>query len=246
MVERAVKKARLCQKTGKNERNVTAYGIAGDGVTEKCDKQLVKSEYMEKMKEKREELKAKAIVAGRETRVSDLFEEDILRGPSLSKNIFNHALHLYQQVQELEEKIGHDEYERRFKISMDMIQNVDRQGSSKRMNDNLEEFKRSLGKEYKESRRQLENGVTRTPYMLGNVPIRKLLKSQNYSSLVCEARARNLVSNNDESNLGWRELVKLIKDDEKRKWIANNPGKEVPDHVGKHFKSLSGATFLWE
>ena len=31
-VERAVKKAKLCQKTGKGERNVTNYCIAGDNI----------------------------------------------------------------------------------------------------------------------------------------------------------------------------------------------------------------------
>ena len=59
MVERAVKKARLCQRTGKGERNVTAYGIAGDGVSEACDVQSVASRYAEEMAIKRMQQQAK-------------------------------------------------------------------------------------------------------------------------------------------------------------------------------------------
>jgi hypothetical protein len=53
MVERSVKKAKLCQKTGKGERNVTAYGIEGDGVKEMCVEQLVSSSYPARMDGKR-------------------------------------------------------------------------------------------------------------------------------------------------------------------------------------------------
>eukprot|EP00978_Attheya_sp_CCMP212_P016496 scaffold43265_cov28-Attheya_sp.AAC.2 len=61
-VERAVKRARLCcQRTGKGERNVSAYGIAGDrGVTKKCSKELVVSNYKENMTEKRKQQQAEA------------------------------------------------------------------------------------------------------------------------------------------------------------------------------------------
>mmetsp|Transcript_11689 Transcript_11689/g.13362 ORF Transcript_11689/g.13362 Transcript_11689/m.13362 type:complete len:167 (+) Transcript_11689:658-1158(+) len=41
MVERAVKKAKLCKKTGEGERNVTAYGIAGDNINGLCSTQKI-------------------------------------------------------------------------------------------------------------------------------------------------------------------------------------------------------------
>jgi hypothetical protein len=49
MVERSVKKAKFCQQTGKGERSVSAYGIAGDGVSERCQSQFVVSDYKEEM-----------------------------------------------------------------------------------------------------------------------------------------------------------------------------------------------------
>ena len=51
-VERVVKRARLCQKTGKGERNVTVYGIAGDGVSGECTRSYVDSSYHKEQKEK--------------------------------------------------------------------------------------------------------------------------------------------------------------------------------------------------
>jgi hypothetical protein len=60
MVERAVKKAKLCQQTGKGERNVSAYGIAGDGVTELCTYQCVSTTYPERMKKKRKQQQERA------------------------------------------------------------------------------------------------------------------------------------------------------------------------------------------
>ena len=53
-VERAVKKAKLCQKTGKGERNVTNFGIAGDYTNEMCTEQTVQTNYPERMKKKRQ------------------------------------------------------------------------------------------------------------------------------------------------------------------------------------------------
>eukprot|EP00978_Attheya_sp_CCMP212_P024546 scaffold77281_cov56-Attheya_sp.AAC.4 len=66
MVERAVKKAKLCQKTGKGEKNVTAYGIAGDGLKEACAEQLVLSSYATRMEENRNDQKRQAEEAGHE------------------------------------------------------------------------------------------------------------------------------------------------------------------------------------
>jgi hypothetical protein len=49
MVERSVKKAKFCQQTGKGERSVSAYGITGNGVSERCRSQFVVSAYEEEM-----------------------------------------------------------------------------------------------------------------------------------------------------------------------------------------------------
>ena len=47
-VERSMKKAKLCQHTGKQERNVTVYCIAGDILTEMCTEKITPSNYSEK------------------------------------------------------------------------------------------------------------------------------------------------------------------------------------------------------
>ena len=110
--------------------------------------------------------------------------EDIERGPSLTENILNHALLLYHQIQEIKNRIGEEEYNRRQGIAIEMLQNLENQGSSKRMEEDRNSFILALGQGYKESRRQKEHGVTRTPFMLGNVPLGKIKKDQNFDSLV--------------------------------------------------------------
>ena len=49
MVERSVKKAKLCQQTGKGEQSVSAYGITGDGMSERCQSKFIVTAYEEEM-----------------------------------------------------------------------------------------------------------------------------------------------------------------------------------------------------
>ena len=85
LVERAVKKAKLCQKTpGKGERAVTAYGIAGDGTSERCLYQYVQSTYPEEMTTKRQAAEQTAEDEGRSTWFKGDFTLDIERGPGLT------------------------------------------------------------------------------------------------------------------------------------------------------------------
>ena len=90
-VERAVKKAKLCQKTGKGERNVTNVGIAGNYTNEMYTEQTVQTNYPERMKKKRQQQQERASNEGREPRSSKEYTEDLKRGPSCTRNIINHA-----------------------------------------------------------------------------------------------------------------------------------------------------------
>ena len=146
MVERAVKKAKLCQQTGKRERNVTAYGIAGDGVTEFCTYQCVKTKYLEKMKERREKQQERAR-NGHTVQTKKDYKEDISRGPSLTQNVINHALYLEYLIGEMESKIGREEYKRRLKKTLDMLKKFDNQRSTARYSVQLNNFTKTLGKD---------------------------------------------------------------------------------------------------
>jgi hypothetical protein len=246
MVERAVKKARLCQRTGKGERNVTAYGIAGDGVSEACDEQSVVSRYAEKMTVKRTQQQAKAEAEGREARSKAKYEEDFERGPSLTRNTLDHALKLHKIVGEIRQRIGEEEYKRRFEQTVAMLRSLDNQGSAVRYARGLEEFDNALGKQYEPSSREKETGITVTPLMGGQVPIGKLLKSLNAAAIEEEAVARQLIEHGNPTKVMYSDLRKKIKADVKERWIANNPGKEPPVDLTKNFFPLSDATFQWE
>ena len=90
-VERAVKKAKVCQQTGKEERNVTNFCIAGDNTNDMCTEQTVQTEYPERMKHHRQKQQERASSEGRKPRSSKEYTEDLRRGPSCTRNIINHA-----------------------------------------------------------------------------------------------------------------------------------------------------------
>jgi hypothetical protein len=246
MVERAVKKARLCQRTGKGERNVTAYGIAGDGVSEACDEQSVASRYAEKMAGKRTQQQAKAAAEGRVARCKNKYEEDFERGPSLTRNVLDHALKLHKIVEEIRLRLGDEEYKRRFEQTVGMLRSLDNQGSAARYARGLVEFENALGQAYVASSREKETGITVTPLMGGEVPIGKLLKSLNAGAIELEATARGLIEEGNPTKVLYNQLRKLIKADVKERWITVNPGKEPPPDLTKHFAPLSAANFQWE
>jgi hypothetical protein len=167
MVERAVKKAKLCQKTGKGERNVTAYGIAGGGVKEMCVDQIVPSSYSARINERRKDRQQRAEDAGREARCKKKYIEDLTRGPSCIRNTVDHALHLYKKVWEIRERIGRDEYDKRFTRTFEMLTSLDKQGSAARYSKRLADFEDALRKPHKKGTRKLETCVTHMAHMKG-------------------------------------------------------------------------------
>eukprot|EP00978_Attheya_sp_CCMP212_P037123 scaffold173084_cov50-Attheya_sp.AAC.2 len=116
----------MCQKTGKGERNVTAYGIAGDGLKEKCVEQLVASTYPTRMDESRKDQQRKAEEDGRDARSKKEYMEDLTRGPSCIRNTLNHALYLHTKVWGIRTNIGLPEYGVRFKRTIEMLTSLDK------------------------------------------------------------------------------------------------------------------------
>ena len=257
MVERSVKKAKLCQQTGKEEKNVSAYGIAGDGVTEMCTYQGISTTYPDRMKKRREvaQAKAKAYNDGLKRRaqattgsqkkkrkiVKD-YKEDMTRGPSLARNVLNHALHLEHSINNLKSKMGDTKYDERFKKTRTMLNSFDSQGSAARYSTQLQLFTQALGTETRESEREMIRGVSITAMMKGEIAWGNLRKhdGNNMASLKQECIARGLATAVDK--LGWKEMIKLVKAQIRSLWIDNNRGQEVPEKF-PHFKQSSNAVF---
>ena len=105
-----MKKAKICQKTGKGQRNVTAYCISGDGLTELSTHQTVSSKYVEIMKENKAKQQKRA-QSGEIVYTKRELGKDISQGLSSIRNIINHALHLEEIIKEIKMKIGEDQYE---------------------------------------------------------------------------------------------------------------------------------------
>ena len=149
-VERAVKKAKLCQSAGKGERTVTAYCIAADGIDEKCDSQIVQTSYPEKMTKKRKAQQEKAQASGKEARSKDDFEEDVSRGPSLTRNLVNHALKLRMSIDRMkkDDMVGENEYNARFDRTKNMLSSLEKQGSYACYQVLTEEFENFCDEEY--------------------------------------------------------------------------------------------------
>jgi hypothetical protein len=244
-VERAVKRARLCQRTGKGERNVSAYGIAGDGVTKKCSEELVVSKYKEKMAEKRKTQQAKAATDGRDPRSKKDYKEDLERGPGLTSNILNHALLLHKKILEIQGELGMQEYNQRYDHAVEMLQSREKQGTAIRQSKQAEDFVASLGKTYEPSAREKETGVHTTPRMANEVPINKCKKDQNRGAMEEEVVARGLSTFAEVGSFGYDALRKKIKEDVLQKWIAANPGKEPPEKIKSNFKPVSEAHFFF-
>ena len=242
MVERAVKKARLCQQTGKGERNVSAYGIAGDGINDLCTYQRVITQYPEEMRKKRRKQQEKAR-RGKTVRTDKDWEEDTSRGPSLARNIVNHALFLQVKIGKMEEKLGETEYKTRLDKTILTLKSFDHQASAKRYAQQLDDFTASIGKETRQSAREVETGITRTPHMKGEIAWGSIRKGDgtNEFSLRLECIARGLLQASSDKIL-WTAMINLIKGQDKEKWIEDNPGKQVPEKFTA-FKNVSGQVF---
>ena len=71
-----------------------------------------------------------------------------------------------------------------------------------------------------------------------------LLKKDNFESIQLECIAHCLMEEGQE--LGWWDMWNLVKDNVQNKWTRTNPGKEKPADIGKHFKPVSNANFIWK
>jgi hypothetical protein len=243
MVERAVKSAKLCQKTGKGERNVTAYGIAGDGLKEACVDQLMFSTYPERMEAERERKQKEAEEAGRSFRSKNKYIEDFTRGPSCTRNTLNHALSLYKKVQEIRGSIGTQMYDDRLKRTKEMLTVLHLQGSTVRFSKTLDSFKKAIIVQHKPGPRESEKGVTHTAANKGEIPFSKLRAKTNVLPLIEEAFVRGLGTQHDLGLLGYRGLCKKIKEHIKKEWVFDNPGIEFDPEVLKSFLPRSTANF---
>jgi hypothetical protein len=244
MVERAVKKAKLCQKTGKGERNVTAYGIAGDGLKEACAEQLVVSSYATRMSENRKDQKRRAEEAGHEARSKNEYKEDLSRGPSCIRNTMNHALYLNNKVWGIRMRIGAEEYDVRFRKTMSMLTSLDQQGSAARYSKSLAAFELAVANpNHAAGPRELETGVTETSDSKGEIRFFRLRADTHVPALRYECFVRELGTEQELGDLGYRPLCKLIKDQNTEKWLDENRGMELPEDLKKAFFPCSNADF---
>ena len=242
-VERAVKKAKQCQKTGKGERNVTAYGIAGDDINEMCILQTVPTVYIERMKKRRRKNQGKALLEGRDARSKKEYEEDLSRGPSLTRNILNHAYKLLSDINKMKEEIGDEEYTRRFKKTETMLRELSLQGSYTRYSARLAAFEANRESEYRPSAREKENGVDQTALMCGKTTWGDMLAQYNMDALRAECHHRGILYT---ISTNWTSMKKAVNAQEVEHWIRENPNKEIPDGFSRHFRKLSGATFVFK
>jgi len=182
-VERAVKKAKLCQKTGKGERNVTKYCIAGDNINEMCTEQIVQTNYPERMKQNRMQQQERASNEGRDPRSKKEYKEDLERGPCLTRNMINHAYKLLNQVQEIKKEITEEKYKEVFEKTEKMLSCLELQGTFALYNDRLEDVASSRWKEHQPNARELESGVDVTAAVEGKVRFSKIRKNDNLELL---------------------------------------------------------------
>jgi hypothetical protein len=134
-------KCQLCQKTGKGKRKDTASGIAGDGVEEMCEEQLVPSSYPARMDERKKDQRQQASKKD--------YKEDLTRGPSCIQNTVNQALLLNKKVWEIRERIEQNEYDKRLREHLECSLLWTSRGRRGRYSKKLADFEAALGKPYK-------------------------------------------------------------------------------------------------
>jgi hypothetical protein len=152
----------------------------------------------------------------------------LARGPSCIRNTVNQALLFYKKVWEIRERIGQDEYDKRFTKTYEMLTSLDKQGSTARYSQLLEGFEANLGKAYAKGPRQLEKGVTLTAHNKREIPYSKLKGTGEELGV-----------------LNYTALCKKIKADVKEKWMLENLGKEVPENLKQTFMPVSDADFSY-
>ena len=246
-VERAVKKAKLCKRTGNDEKNVTAYCIAGDNLTVKCSEQSVASSYANQMSKKRKLSQEAAVCDGREARCMDDYEEDITRGRSLTEDIVNHALKLYDDILKMKQDIGEALYKDLYERTYAMLTQIPLQGSYIRYSEELATLQASRYKEHVAFARERLEGVDDTPLMEGKIPFAQLLKDNNINQMMDECTARGIQLQDETGKMIlWTKMKNAIQEQERMEWIAAHPGKKPPDNIKQHFMQLSNATFIWK
>ena len=240
-----MKKAKLCQKTGKGERNVTNYCIAGDNINELCTEQIVQTNYPERMKQNRKQQQERASNEGRDPRSKKEYKEDLERGPCLTRNMINHAYKLLNQVQEIKKEITEEKYKEVFEKTEKMLSCLELQGTFALYNDRLEDVANSRWKEHQPNVRELESGVDVTAAVQGEILFSKIKKDDNTIQLRQECIHRNIAN---APNLGWRKMIEAIQEQERQHWLADNPNKTLPDKMKKprSFRNLSGVDFIFK
>ena len=159
-MERSVKKSKLCQRSGKQERNVTVYCIAGDILTEMCTEKITPSNYSEKMAKRRDNLYQKAISEGKKPRSKQKYEPDLERGPECTLNIVNHAQKLQRDIKLMRNLLGEKEYKSRIDQTETMLSSISLQGTFARYRERVEDVEASRENEHQPTARELEEGVT--------------------------------------------------------------------------------------
>ena len=241
-VERSVKKAKLCQRTGKGERNVTVYCIAGDILTEMCTEKIAPSKYSEKMAKRREKQYQKAISEGKKPRSKQTYVPDLERGPELTLNIVNHAQKLQKEIEIMRDVLGKEEYKNRLDQTETMLTSICLQGTFTRYIERVKDVEASRGNEYQPNARELERGVTVAAGVDGEVLWKTLLMDNNLEAVRTECRHRHI----SVVGKGWTQMKKEIQAQEKAYWVTCHPDTTVPKEMEKpnHFRNLSGTNFL--
>jgi hypothetical protein len=127
----------------------------------------------------------------------------------------NHALNLEYLIGVMKAKIGEQEYNSRFKKTHDMLKSFDIQGCAARYSKQLKVFTDSLGKETRQSAREINKGKTLTALTRGEIAWGDLRKGDgdNITALKLECIARGPM--NTSEKLGWTEMKKKVQQHDK-------------------------------
>ena len=104
-------------------------------------------------------------------------------------------------------------------------------------------FEANRESEYRPSAREKENGVDRTALMCGKTTWGDMLAQYNMDALRAECHHRGILYT---ISTNWTSMKKAVNAQEVEHWIRENPNKEIPDGFSRHFRKLSGATFVFK
>ena len=207
----------------------------------KCSEQTVASMYAHNMAKKR---KRRQEIAADEARCKTPFEEDITRGPSLFRNIVEHAQKLERDIRELKQGMGEDEYGDHFARTLAMLTKLSLQGSYVRYNDELHSLQASREKQHAPFAREKVTGVTRTALENGEIRFGSLLKATNTDQMKLECIARGIPILLDGKQMGWKQMKDAIQSQIRTEWITANPGKVPSETLKQSFAPQSDTEFI--